>query len=56
MAMQAIWEAVISPAVLLALIPLGMALAVVAAEVFGWVEPPSSRSSSGCRRGHGGGL
>jgi predicted carbohydrate-binding protein with CBM5 and CBM33 domain len=56
MAMQAIWEAVISPGVLLALIPLGMALAVVAAEVFGWVEPPSSRGSSGCWCGHSGGL
>jgi hypothetical protein len=54
--MQAIWEAVSSPGVLLALIPLVMALAVVAAEVFGWVDPPSSSSSSGCRSGLGGSL
>jgi hypothetical protein len=42
--------------VLLALIPLGMALAVVLAEVMGWVDTPASRGDSGCRCGHTPGL
>jgi hypothetical protein len=54
--MQTIWETLSSPPVLLAFIPLAMALAVFTADMLGWSDPPSSRGDSGCRCGHGAGL
>jgi hypothetical protein len=39
--------------VVLALIPLVMAIAIMLSEVMGWVDPPSSSSGSGRRCGDG---